>query len=140
MFKRVISYILITVMSLVLFAGCSPAEKDENKAFSAPDFVDECRILMPASKYGNMSRDEFAMKFTVTVFEQFGKSDYYKNMTDKERIDALNGLGGVLKTYSYGGVDGGFIDKFSVDSSAHEVTWHIKGDSEIESLWTMPGY
>ena len=41
MFKRVITYILIAVMSLMIFAGCSSADNDQDKPFNAKEFVDE---------------------------------------------------------------------------------------------------
>jgi hypothetical protein len=138
MSKRVITFILTCFLSLALLAGCSSKTK-ETGAFDATTFIDECQILVPAAQFRTVSVDEFTLDFTKTVFDEFGKSGYYSEMSDAERVAAFNELGAVLRTYSYGGVDNGFIDYFDVDPNNHEITWHCFG-AEYNTLWPMPGY
>lgn len=136
MFKRFISIVIIFMMSLVLFAGCS-STVEENKEFEAVTFVNDCRIFTPASQYKTYDSGEFALIFTRNVFEEFVKSEYYSNMSEDERINAFNELGSVLETYSYGSINGGFIDSFTVNVDKHMITWHNVGlDYEIE--WAIP--
>ena len=140
MFKRVITYILIAVMSLIIFAGCSSADNDQDKPFNAKEFVDDCRILAPESKFKQSEPVDFAAYYTKVVFEQFGKSNYYKEMTAKEREDAFNSICKVLTTYSYCNVPDGFIDEYTVDIVNREILWHVKGmEPDVDSLWQMPG-
>lgn len=124
MFKRFISTILVLIMALVLFNGCSSADNGKPKEFVAASFVDDCRILAPATTYKNYKPAEYAVVFTQNVFDEFVKSDYYKNMTDAEREKAFYELADVLKTYSYGPVTDGFIDTFSVNMNARVLMWH----------------
>ena len=139
MLKRFVSYILIAVMSLALFSGCSSADNDQDKPFSAQEFVDDCRILLPAARYQKMTQNEFAAKYVITVLDQFAKSDYYTNMSNDERENAFNEIGNVLSSYSYGQVSGGFVSDFEVNMKKHEITWFDKSNTEIEMLWTIPG-
>lgn len=124
-------------MSLAILAGCSSKTK-ETVPFEANAFVDECKILVPAAQFQTVSVDEFTMDFTKTVFDEFASSDYYAQMSDAERIAAIKELGAVLKTYSYGNVNG-FIEDIQVDAKNHEITWHCVG-AEYDTLWPMPGY
>ena len=125
-------------MAFVLLAGCSSSDGG-NEAFNAEAFVNECRILVPASAYKNSSVSDFEMLFTKTVFEQFCESDYYKAMSDSERETAANEIGNVLLTYSYGNVSGGFIDSIEVDMNLHSIRWHnIHAEYSMEC--PMPGY
>ena len=105
MFKKLITLLIVTVLSLALFAGCS-ADDGKDKPFDANSFVDECRILMPSTRYKNSDPVECATYFTKAVFEQFGKSDYYKNMSDSEKEKALTDICKVLQKYNYCNVDG----------------------------------
>ena len=74
------------------------------------------------------------------VFDQFGKSNYYKDMSAKEREDAFNSICKVLTTYSYCNVSDGFIDEYTVDIVNREITWHVKGmEEDVDSMWQMPG-
>jgi len=137
MFKRLVSYILISILSLSLFAGCSSVKQD---VFDAEHFIDECRILVPAAKYTDSDPNDFAINFSTSVFKQFGKSNYYKNMTDNERVEAVYKLGKVLETYSYGTMTDGFVSNFTVNESEHIALWNIKGVDNKEVMWSMPGY
>lgn len=137
MFKRFISTVLVIVLSLVLFAGCSSSQ--DKKKFDAQLFVNECKILTPAGQYKNIAKSEFSMIYTKNVFDEFGKSDYYKHMNDSEREAALNDLANVLMTFSYGSIEGGYIDSYSVKMDKHVVKWHNVG-AEFEMEWLMPGY
>lgn len=127
MFKRFISTMLVLIMALVLFAGCSSEDNSKPKEFNAATFVDDCRILAPAGAYKNYKAEEYSMVFTLNVFDEFVDSDYYKNMTDAEREKALYELADVLSAYSYGPVTNGFIDSFSVDMNSHVFQWHNIG-------------
>ena len=139
MLKRVVSYILVTVFSLMLFAGCSPAS-DRTNVFNAEKFVDECRILVLSTQYDESNLKDFEIDFIKAVLIQFGKSDFYKNMTDGERETAFNEIGEVLLRYSYGQVKNGFTDKYSVDMNTHKVTCRLKDFQDSEVMWSMPGY
>lgn len=133
MFKRFILTILVLIIALVLFTGCSTTESSEPKVFTAVTFVDDCRILAPAITYKNYDAEEYSMMYTQNVFDEFAKSDYYKNMTDTEREKALYELADVLMTYSYGPVTDGFIDSFTVDMKMRTITWHnIGADFDIQ--------
>lgn len=137
MLKRFISTVLVMIMSLVLFAGCSSSH--DKKTFDAQAFVNECKILTPASQYKNVDKSEFALIFTKNVFDEFGKSDYYKDMNDNEREAAFNELANVLMSFSYGNIEDGYIDSYSVRMDKHLVKWHIAG-ADFETEWLMPGY
>lgn len=138
MSKRVITFILMCFLSLAFLAGCSSKPK-ETEPFEAERFIDECKVLVPAAQFQTVTVDEFTLDFTKTVFDEFANSDYYSEMSDAERIAAIKELGAVLKTYSYGGVNNGFIESFDVNTKAHEVTWHCVG-AQYDTLWPMPGY
>ena len=140
MFKRLISFILLSVMSLFLLAGCSSNDSDKPEEFDAEHFVEDCKILMPAAKYEDADPKDFMINFTTTVFIRFGKSDYYKNMTEEERIEALNELGKVLETFSYGVAEDGFVTHFRVNKLKHAAVWNVKGYSDADLMWYMPGY
>ncbi len=139
MFRKVITVVIVAVFSLILFAGCSSAGKGKDKPYDARSFVDECRILMPASKYKDADPVECATYFTKAVFEQFGKSDYYKNMSDLQRETAVTDICKVLQKYEYCNIEG-FITGYDVDMSRHEVTWYINGLPDAVNVWIMPGY
>ena len=139
MFRKVITVVIVAVISLILFAGCSSAGKGKDKPYDARSFVDECRILMPASKYKDADPVECATYFTKAVFEQFGKSDYYKNMSDLQRETAVTDICKVLQKYEYCNIEG-FITGYDVDMSRHEVTWYINGLPDAVNVWIMPGY
>lgn len=142
MHKRVITYILITVISLIVFAGCTPANTDQTGPFDAKKFVDECRILVPATRYSADEEDlkNFEIDFPRTVLDKFGASEYYKNMTDDERKAAFKELTDVLSSYSYGNATNGFMREVSVNMLKHTVSWYIMDFGETEVVWAMPGY
>ena len=139
MFRKVITVVIVAVFSLALLAGCSSSGKGKEKPYDARSFVDECRILMPASKYKDADPVECATYFTKAVFEQFGKSDYYKNMSDLQRETAVTDICKVLQKYEYCNIEG-FITGYEVDMSRHEVTWYINGLPDAVNVWIMPGY
>ncbi|MCR4703791.1 MAG: hypothetical protein K5665_09030 [Saccharofermentans sp.] len=139
MFRKVITVVIVAFFSLILFAGCSSSGKGKDKPYDARSFVDECRILMPASKYKDADPVECATYFTKAVFEQFGKSDYYKNMSDLQRETAVTDICKVLQKYEYCNIEG-FITGYDVDMSRHEVTWYINGLPDAVNVWIMPGY
>ena len=139
MFKRIVSFILITVMSIAFLSGCS-SEPDKPEEFDAAHFVESCRILAPASQYTESDLKNFEIDFVRAVFTKFGKSDYYTSMTDRERENAFNELGNVLETYSYGNAADGFIDNCIVDMNTHEITCQLKGFEDYKIIWAMPGY
>ena len=138
MLKRFFTFIIMCIVSLAFLAGCSSKAK-ETGPFVANDFIEECKILVPAAQFQTVSIDEFTLDFTKTVFDEFAKSDYYSRMTDEERVAAIKELGAILKTYSYGNVNNGFIEDIQVDAKNHEVIWHCVG-AEYDTLWPMPGY
>ena len=142
MFKRILSFVLVTVISLILFAGCTPADSDQSDSFDAKQFIEECKVLAPASRYSDSEDDlkDFEIDFPRAVLDKFGKSEYYKNMTEDERKAAFNELTNILSTYSYGNAANGFMSKVSVDMLNHTVSWYIKDFNEDEVIWSMPGY
>ena len=95
---------------------------------------------MPASLYKDSELKDFEINFTTTVFKEFGKSDYYKSMSDSEREDAINALGKVLETLSYGNATEGFVNNFRINKLNHTVLWNVKGYTDAEVMWNMPGY
>lgn len=129
---------LITVLSLALFAGCSPASGD--KVFDAEEFVSDCKILAPASQYDDTKLKSFEIDYVRAVFERFVKSDYYKNMNEEEREAAFNELCNVLMTFSYGNAKTGFIEEYSVDMNKHKILCRLKDFPDSEVLWNIPGY
>ena len=140
--KHVITYILITVISLFVFAGCTPANTNQTEPFDAQKFIDECRILVPATKYSADEDDlkNFEIDFPRAVLDKFGKSEYYKEMTDDERKAAFKELTEILSTYSYGNAANGFMRDVSVNMLKHTVSWYIMDFGETEVVWAMPGY
>ena len=138
MFKRFISTVLVIVLSLVLFAGCSSSQ--DKKEFDAQLFVNECKILTPAGQYKNIAKSEFSMIYTKNVFDEFGKSDYYKNMNEEQRFEAIEQLGEVLETYSYGPAEDGFVWDFTINKKEHSVSWTVKYYNDTKVMWMMPGY
>ena len=138
MFKRVIAFLLTFFVMLTLFAGCSA--QDQAQAFDAESFVDDCRILAPASQYDAGKLKNFEIDFIRSVLIKFGKSDYYKNMTEQERETALKEICEVLKTYSYGLAKNGFAEDYTVDMKRHNVICRLKDFSDSEVMWSMPGY
>ena len=140
--KRVITCILITLISLVFFAGCTPAKSDQPDSFDAEKFIEECKILVPASKYSSSEEDlrNFEIDFPKTVLDKFGKSEYYKNMTEDERKAAFKELTNILSTYSYGNATNGFMREVSVNMLKHTVSWYIMDFGETKVVWAMPGY
>lgn len=137
MFKRLISFLLAFVIPLILITGCSAS--DQPQVFEAQKFVEDCRILAPASQYDESKLENFEIDFIRGVFTKFGKSDFYKNMTDEEREAAYNELADVLMTYEYGNANG-FIDEYMVDMSEHKVWCRLKDFTDSEIIWSMPGY
>ena len=137
MSRKVFSTILIVFMALILLSGCNSSAKAQDDAFDPAFFVNECKVLVPAKQYQNVTLEEFEACFTKAVLDEFGKSDYYKNMTDAERVAALYEIADILKEYEYGNVKNGFIDSFEVDINRREVTWHNK-DAEHSTLWSIP--
>lgn len=140
MLKKISILILVTVMTLALFAGCSSGDSGKSQTFEADKFVEECRILVPSSQYTEADLKNFEIDFSRAVLNQFAKSDYYKNMTDSEREAALNELGDILTAYSYGNAAGGFVNEFNVNMNDHVISWHIKDFSDINVMWRIPGY
>ena len=138
MFKRVLSMIIVAALSVILFAGCTSSEPE---VFDAAHFVDECRILVPSSQYDSSTQKDFRIIFAKAVLDKFGKSDYYKNMTDEERFEALDQIGKVLETYSYGLAEDGFVMNYLINYDEHSVSWTVKGfDDDTNVKWIMPGY
>ena len=137
MFKRILTIIIISVLSVILFAGCT-SSKPEN--FDAVLFIDECRMLVPAPQYASGPAKEFKLDFAKAVLDKFGKSDYYENMTEEERFEALEQIGEVLDTYSYGRVEDGFVSDFKINKDEHSVTWTVKYHNDTKVMWMMPGY
>ena len=137
MFKRVFSVFLVTVISLMLFVGCS-STSNESKEFDAGDFVYECRILVPSSQYDETKLKNFEIDFIRTVFVKFGESDYYKNMTNEEREAAINDIAKVLQTFSYGPSVDGFIDDYKVEMSKHRITCQLKNFKDSETIVRLP--
>ena len=74
------------------------------------------------------------------VLETFGKSDYYENMTEEQRFEALEQIGDVLETYSYGPAADGFVWDFYVNKQEHSVSWTVKYYNDTKVMWMMPGY
>ena len=137
MLKRVLSMIIVAALSVILFTGCTSSEPEE---FDAVHFVDECRILVPSSQYDNSTQKDFRINFVKSILEKFGKSDYYKNMTDEERFEALKQIGKVLETFSYGQAEDGFVMDYLINNDEHSVTWTVKGFDDTNVMWMMPGY
>ena len=137
MFKRVLSMIIVAALSVVLFTGCSSG-KPEN--FDADQFVKECRLLVPSSQYQSAVTRDFKIDFSKTVMDKFGKSDYYNNMNEEQRFEAIEQLGEVLESFSYGPVTDGFVWDFMLDKTHHTVSWTIKYYNDTKVVWTMPGY
>ena len=137
MFKRILSTILVAALSVILFAGCTSSKPEK---FDAVMFIDECRILVPAAQYSSGPVKEFKLDFAKAVLDKFGKSEYYKNMTDEERFEALEQIGDVLSTYSYGRVEDGFVGDYKINKAEHSVTWTVKYHSDTNVMWLMPGY
>lgn len=138
MIKRLLSFMLITVLSLAFFAGCSSAYGE--KTFDAEEFVSDCKLLAPASQYDETKLKSFEIDYVRAVFEKFGKSDFYKNMNDEEREAAFNALCNVLMTFSYGNAKTGFIEEYSIDMNKHKILCRLKDFPDSEVLWNMPGY
>ncbi len=139
MFKRLISFILITVMSLVLFTGCS-GNNGGTDSFDAANFIDECKLLVPAKRYSENDLMNFEIDFPKTVLDKFGASSYYKKMTDDERKTAFKEITNILATYSYGNAKNGFMKNISVNMVQHTVSWNIMDFDDTEIVWKMPGY
>ena len=139
MFRKVFTVVIVAVFSLFLLAGCSSAGKGTENIFDAKSFVDECRLLMPSSKYKDSDPVECATYFTKAVFVHFGKSDYYESMSDQERETALIEICRILQKYEYCNIEG-FITGYDVDMNSHEVTWYIHGLPDAVNIWVMPGY
>ena len=137
MFKRILSTILVAALSVIFFTGCTSDKPDQ---FDASQFVNECRILVPVAQYANVGERDFKLDFVKTILDEFSKTDYYKNMTEEERFEALNQIGEVLKTYSYGSVTDGFVWDFRVNKEEHSVTWTVKYHNDTSVIWLMPGY
>lgn len=138
MFKRLVSFILTAVIALTLFTGCS--SESGQKTFDAQKFVDDCRILTPESQYNKSTMKNFEIDFIRNVLTKFGKSDFYKEMSDEEREAAFNDMGKILMTYSYGYAVNGFVEEFSVDMRKHQFFCIIKDFPDAELMWSMPGY
>ena len=142
MFKRIFSFVLVTVISLILFAGCTPADSGQSDTFNAEKFIEECRILVPATKYSASEQDlkDFEIDFPRAVLDKFGKSEYYKNMNEDERKAAFKEITGILSTYKYGNATNGFMREVSVNMLKHTVSWYVMDFGETEVVWAMPGY
>lgn len=140
MFKRLISFILISVLSLVLLAGCSQNGSEEPGTFDAVHFVDECKILVPAKRYDDSRLKDFEIDFPRAVLDKFAESSYYKKMTEDERKSAFQELTKVMSTYSYGNAVNGFMKNCSVNMVQHTVSWNIMDFDDTEIVWKMPGY
>ena len=137
MFKRILSTILVAALSVILFAGCTSSKPEK---FDAVLFINECRIAVPASLYNDGNTKEFKLDFAKNVLETFGKSDYYENMTEEQRFEALEQIGDVLETYSYGPAADGFVWDFYVNKQEHSVSWTVKYYNDTKVMWMMPGY
>ena len=62
-------------------------------------------------------------------------------MTDEERFEALDQIGKVLETYSYGLAEDGFVMNYLINNDEHSVSWTVKGfDDDTNVKWIMPGY
>lgn len=140
MFRKIVSFILVAVLSLILLTGCSTSGSDQPEEFDAAEFIDDCRILVPASRYDEDKLKDFEIDFPRTVLDKFGKSDYYKNMTEDERKATFKELTKILSEYSYGGAKNGFMKEISVNMVQHTVSWYIKDFDDHEVVWSMPGY
>ena len=142
MFKRILSFVLVTVISLILFAGCTPADTDQSDSFDAKQFIEECKVLAPASRYSDSEDDlkDFEIDFPRAVLEKFGKSEYYKKMNEDEREAAFKEITGILSDYKYGNATKGFMNRVSVDMLKHTVSWYLKDFNDSEVVWAMPGY
>ncbi|MBR3341912.1 MAG: hypothetical protein IKG30_09850 [Clostridiales bacterium] len=137
MFKRAVSVFLVTVISLIFFVGCSSAS-NKSKKFDAGDFVYECRILVPSSQYDETKLKNFEIDFIRAVFQKFGESDYYKNMTNEEREAAINDIAKVLQTFSYGKAATGFIDGYTIDMKNHRINCQLKNFEGSETMVRLP--
>ena len=137
MFKRILSTILVAALSVILFTGCSSGKPEK---FDAVLFINECRIAVLPSQYPDTNAKEFKFDFAKNVLDTFGKSDYYKNMTEEQRFEALEQIGEVLETYSYGPAEDGFVWDFTVNKKEHSVSWTVKYYNDTKVMWMMPGY
>ena len=137
MFKRILTTIIISVLSVILFAGCTSSKPEK---FDAVMFIDECRILVPSSQYNGGPAKDFKLDFAKAVLEKFGNSDFYKNMTEEERFESLEQIGEVLESYSYGPATDGFVWDFTVNRKEHSVAWTVKYYNDTKVVWMMPGY
>ena len=137
MFKRILSTILVAALSVILFMGCTSSKPEK---FDAVLFINECRIAVHPSQYSDANIKEFKFDFAKNVLDTFGKSDYYKNMTEEQRFEALEQIGEVLDTYSYGPGEAGFVWDFSINKEEHSVSWTVKYYNDTKVMWMMPGY
>lgn len=137
MFKRILTTIIISVLSVILFAGCTSSKPED---FDAVLFVNECRIAVPVSQYPDDNTRDFKLDFSKNVLETFGRSDFYKNMTEEQRFETLEQIGEVLESYSYGPVTDGFVWDFTVNREEHSVAWTVKYHNDTKVMWMMPGY
>lgn len=137
MFKRILTTIIISVLSVILFAGCTSSKPED---FDVVLFVNECRIAVPVSQYPDGSTKDFKLDFSKNVLETFGRSDFYKNMTEEQRFEALEQIGEVLESYSYGPAADGFVWDFTVNREEHSVAWTVKYYNDTKVVWMMPGY
>ena len=137
MFKRILTTIIISVLSVILFAGCTSSKPED---FDAVLFVNECRIAVPESQYPDDNTRDFKLDFSKNVLETFGRSEFYKNMTEEQRFEALEQIGEVLESYSYGPAADGFVWDFTVNREEHSVAWTVKYHNDTKVMWLMPGY
>ena len=104
MFKRILSTVLVAALSVILFTGCASSKPEK---FDAVLFINECRIAVLPSMYPDTNSKEFKLDFAKNVLETFGRSDYYKNMTEEQRLSSLakflrHTVTDLLKTVLYG--------------------------------------
>ena len=137
MFKRILSTILVAALSVILFTGCASSKPEK---FDAVLFINECRIAVLPSMYPDTNTKEFKLDFAKNVLETFGRSDYYKNMNEEQRFEAIEQLGDVLETYSYGPAEDGFVWDFTINKKEHSVSWTVKYYNDTKVMWMMPGY
>ncbi len=121
----------VVILCIFLLAGCTSGEP-----FDAHSFIDDCTKFVDVDSYE--TRYEFNIDFVDCCLDRFVRSQYYKNMTEEERLAAVQQIFVELETYSIPPLEDGCVRNVTYDERTGEFMWNYAYRIEYTGRWVMP--
>lgn len=130
--QRISTTIITVILCLAVLSGC-----EYTKKFDAKDYVDSCTQFVDVDSYAG-AWYELNILFVDTCLDRFVRSQYYDDMNETERLEAVKQIFEVLKTYSLPPLEDGLVKNVKYDDNTREFTWNYSYRVDYTGRWIMP--